>query len=184
MSELNLLPYDMRRGKQGPLNTNQIIAVGIAAVLVIGSAIAVPIVRVISLEKKEARLQEYVKRNSGILDENAKLQKQIDDINTYVAAVDSIRDARILSEGTIRNIEQYIPQQVVLTSLNYLGGTIQIAATSSDYNAICAFSANLQTAKEFSGSVINSITKGTETGYTTNITISFGGGETVEGTQP
>lgn len=184
MNELNLLPYDMRRGKQGSLKTNQIIAVGIAAILVIGSAAAVPIVKVKSLEKDEKRLQEYVNRNSGILEENAKLQKQIDDIDSYVKAVDSIKNAITPSSGTIRNIEKYIPSQVLLTSLSYVDGTIQIAATSSDYNAICAFSANLQTSEDFTGSVINSITKGTDTGYTTSITISFGGGETVEGTQP
>jgi len=183
MSELNLLPYDMRRGKHGLLSTNQIIAIISAAVLVIGSAIVVPFVKVKSLEKKEERLQEYVDRNKSILDENTSLQKQIDEIKSYVADVDSIKNSRTLSAGIIRNIENHIPSQVVLTSLSYADGTIQISANSSDYNAICAFSANLQTSDDFTGSIINSITKGTDSGYTTSITISFGGGEAVEGTE-
>lgn len=183
MNELNLLPYDMRKGKQGPLSTNQIIAVVAAAVLVIGSAIAVPIVKVKSLENKEDRLHEYVDRNKSILDENTQLQKQIDDIKSYIADVDSIKKSRTLTAGVVRNIEKNIPSQVVLTSLSYADGTIQVSAASSDYEAICVFSANLQTSDDFTGSIINSITKGTDAGYTTSITISLGGGAADEGTK-
>ncbi len=180
MSELNLLPNDMRRGKQGPLNTTQIFVAGLAAVMIIGGAIAIPIVRVKSLGRQESKLQEYVKKNSSILTENTELENKINNIKGYVATADSIRDSRNLATGIIRSIEKHIPSQVVLTNLSYVKGTIQINATSSDYNAICAFSANLQTSDEFSSSVINSITSGNDKGYSTSITISFGGGEAVE----
>lgn len=183
MSELNLLPYDMRVRKNGQLGTKQIIAVAIAATVIVGSAIAVPVIKVRSLEKKGAMLQEYVNRNVSVLEENENLKKQIDDIESYVSAVDSTKNSRTLAAGIVRNIEKYIPGQVVLTSLSYTNGTIQISANSSDYNAICEFSANLQTSDDFTGSVINSITKGTDTGYTTSITISFEGGGTADESQ-
>ena len=186
MSELNLLPYELRRGKQSSLNPKQLIATGLAAVLIIGAAVAVPIIRVNSLKKEKDDLQEYVNRNSGILTENTELQAKIDNIAKYVSMADSVRDSRTLAAGIIRNIEKYIPSQVVLSNLSYADGIIQISATSSDYNAICTFAANLQTSEDFAGSMINTITTTNEssTSYSTSITISFGGGETVEGTQP
>jgi len=49
----------------------------------------------------------------------------------------------------IKNFEKYIPKDVVLTNLTYSKGIINIAGTSTNYNSITAFAANLQMSKEY-----------------------------------
>lgn len=175
MKELNLIPYNIRQKKEKELRLRNNTAIGIIALCILFLCVYIPKLSLAKLYGKANELQQQVNANSKVLEDNKKLTSEINDINTYINNIDSITKKRILASERIRDLQQYTPKEVVVKSITYTKNSININGTSSVYNPIAEFAANLQNSKKMSKVNIVSITYGAgiNQGYSFEIDLSY-----------
>lgn len=174
MSELNLIPYELKRRSKGSLSTRDKIILFCVIVVLLLLGIGLPIFRVKTINAKEAKLREEIKMGEGILKESQELQKEIDAYKTHIAMVEVITKLKPNASEKIRGLESYVVGDIRFSSLIWGNGVITIQANSNNYDSLCVFVANLQESKEYSNARMSGITHGqNEAGYTCSISIKY-----------
>lgn len=172
MSELNLLPYELRNKKQKSIANRNLgfILILVLAVLVMG--ILALRFELNLLKGRDEALKLEIKKSQNVLDERNNLIQSISRINKYISKVDEITKQKAAVTPKIREIEKTAPSDVKLTLLNYTAGTLKLSASSSNYNSLCIFCANLETDGKYDGVRFDDITKSDTGGYQCDISIS------------
>jgi Tfp pilus assembly protein PilN len=157
MKEINLIPYHI---KQTRLKRNNLIkmSVGVTLVaifLIIGACY--PYVKIKKLNNKAIELKAQIEKENISKNENTKLKTEITPLKDYIDKVDSIQKNKIAVYPGLKNIEKYLPTDVIIKSLNYSNGTINISATCKQYHSIDELLANFQESKEYRKSSVSNI---------------------------
>lgn len=173
MSELNLIPYELRQKNKGVLNKNQLIALisVLAFILLIG--VILPLLKYRSLVKQDLLLLKEITAGQNLIKESDALKVEIDKYNVYISAVDELAKVRPDAAERIKNLEKYTVSEVIFQNLTWGEGQITIQANSKSYESLCVFVANLQESGEYKKARMSGITKGSESGYNCSISIDY-----------
>jgi Tfp pilus assembly protein PilN len=167
MHELNLIPDYIKQKRE----LKEIIAKGAAVTLLVVAILAtiasVPYVKLKKLNAKELTLQASIQSAKTIIIENEKLKKEAASYKEYIDMIEKIQKTNVSVFPIFKNLEKYMPQDVVITSLSFNEGSINITAACKVFNSINEFAANLQESKEFTNSTVTSITRDEKTGENT-----------------
>ena len=178
MSELNLIPYELKAKRIKKLKTTNYISLGIIVCAILFTIVYLPKLYLNKLKSDEVDLSTKISSNSKIVLESKKLLLDIENYNLRNNEVESLTKQTIKVTNKIKNFEKYIPSNVSLTGITYLKGTITLIGASTNYNSISAFAANLQMSTEYPTAKIQNINNsGNQTdinvkGYTFTIVIS------------
>lgn len=157
MRELNLVPYEIRFKKERELKIRNYIAGAAILLCVLFVGVYVPKLRFISLKNKEAELKQQIELKSSIMNENQKINSEINNINIYTDKINVITKDRVLVSNKIESIGKYIPQDINLFSLNYDNNSVTLNGTTKTYSSVAEFAANLQSSKEFKSVELSTI---------------------------
>jgi Tfp pilus assembly protein PilN len=177
MSELNLIPYELKIKRVKRIKRINYISSGIIVFAILFAIIYIPKLYLNKLISDELDLEAKISTNTKIVKENQKLLANIKGFNLYNKEVDLLTTQKEKVTYKIKNLEKYIPVDVSLTAITYSKGTIMISGVSTNYNSISAFAANLQMSKEYPIAKINNINSSDNQsaiqakGYTFNIAI-------------
>lgn len=149
MSELNLLPYELKAKRSKELKRNTYISYIVIVFAILFTSVYIPKLYVIKLEKDTEKYSNYISGNSKIMIKNKKLIGGIENYKIYNDKVDFITKQKVDVTDKIRNLQKYISKDIILTNLTYSKGVITINGATLNYNSISAFAANLQMSKEY-----------------------------------
>lgn len=168
MSELNLIPYELKTKRKNTLKLKNYIAFVIIIIAIFFVIIYIPNLYLNKLTSEENSLTVKIASNSKVISENTKILAEIKSYDSYIKEVDVLKKQKVNFTDKIRNFQKYIPLDVVLTSINYSKGTITLGGASSNYQSISIFAANLQMSKEYpSARIANIIDDGSKDTATT-----------------
>lgn len=173
MSELNLIPYELRRKSKGVLNKNQRIVLISVLILTVLIGVIAPILRYRSLVKEDILLLKEIKAGQELIKESDGLKVQIDKYKVYLSIVDELAKVRPDAAERVKNLEKYAVSDVFFQNLTWGEGQITVQANSKSYESLCAFVANLQESGEYKKARMSGITKGSESGYNCSISIEY-----------
>jgi Tfp pilus assembly protein PilN len=167
MSELNLIPdhIKQKRRMMEALAKSGIIALFVIFLLAVGAYI--PYAKLRSLSAKEITLQASLEDTKPVIAENERLKKETASYKEYIDMIGKIQKSNVSIFPIFKNIERYIPQDVIITSFSLNEASINISAIAKEYNSINEFAANLQESKEFTNSTVSSIARDEKTGENT-----------------
>lgn len=174
MYELNLLPYQIKQKRQKHLKNRQYIVYAVIALCLLSSALYIPHMIEWSLNAKELKLKEQIEKNSKILAENKSINQETEELKSYIEKVKDMTSRKVIAGDRIRNLEKYVPSDVILENLNYTKGTITINGNAQNYNSISEFVASLQTTDNYRDARITNIIYNPEQSrYLFSISISY-----------
>lgn len=157
MSELNLIPYELKLKRKKKIKKINYISSGIICFAILFTIVYIPNLYLNKLISNELDLKTKISTNSKIVKENQKLLSDIKSFNFYNTEVELLTKQKAKVTYKIKDFEKYIPVDVSLTSITYSKGTIMISGTSTKYTSISAFAANLQMSKEYQIAKIDNI---------------------------
>lgn len=158
MSELNLIPYELKAKRANVLRARKYISYAIIIFSVFVFIVFIPKGYLAILQSKEVKINQKISNNSKLITENKKLLADMKNYKMYNDKVDLITKQKINVTGKIKNLSKYIPKDVYLSNINLTKGTINLTGATSNYNSISIFTANLQMSKEYKNSKIQNIT--------------------------
>lgn len=158
MSELNLIPYELKAKRANVLRVRKYISYAIIIFSVFVFIVFIPKGYLMVLKANEVKIDQKIANNSKLILENKKLLSDMKNYKMYNDKVDLITKQKINVTAKIKNLSKYIPKDVYLSNINLSKGTINLTGATSNYNSISIFTANLQTSKEYKNSRIQNIT--------------------------
>lgn len=176
MSELNLIPQHIKQKRILRYTLIQASIIILLVAVLLGVAGYVPYASLKKLTTKEAELKASLETSQAIKSENEKLKKETASYKEYIALIEKLQKSKTTVYPIFKNLEKYIPKDVVITNLSFNSGTVNINATCKVYDSTDEFLANLHESKEFAKSNIPTITKNDKTGECTfTLTINLKG---------
>ena len=157
MSELNLIPNELKIKRENTLKLKKYVAIGIIIFAVFFAIIYIPKLYLSKLISEENSHTVKINSNSKVLIENTKILSEIKKYDIYIKDVDTLKKQRVKITDKIINLQKYIPLDVFLTNIDYSNGVLSLSGTSANYRSICTFVANLQMSKEYPMARIASI---------------------------
>ncbi|EYE89738.1 hypothetical protein Q428_01410 [Fervidicella metallireducens AeB] len=174
MTELNLIPYELRRKKKLGYTGREMAKIALVIAGILLFAILIPTGKLIFLQNKEKALIKEISSKESQLKESEELSRKITSYKEYINMVEGILSQKQTIEDKVRTIEKYMVSDVVITNLSAGKGTISIIANSKSYSSLCVFVANLQESTEYKEARLSGINFNTDKlNYTAAITISY-----------
>lgn len=149
MSELNLLPYELKAKRLKELKKNTYISYIVVVFAILFAIVYIPKLYVLKLERDTEKYSNYISGDSKIMIKNKKLLGDIENYKIYNDKVDFLTKQKVDVTDKIKNLQKYISKDIILTNLTYSKGVITINGITSNYNSISAFAANLQMSEEY-----------------------------------
>lgn len=156
-NDLNLLPDDMKRSKKNLALGNRIKFGAIAGVSVLVVITIVIVSYFTKLYVQEQSLAKFISDNDKVQSENKSLKAEKAVYDSFIEKVDTITKNKKMINEKIRGFEKYVPNDVVLKTINYTGKDYSFVATTPNYASIAVFTANLQTSKEYPNARIQNV---------------------------
>ncbi len=157
MSELNLIPYELKAKREKALRIKKYGSIGIIIFAVFFAINYIPNLYLDKLILKENSLEVEITSNAKVLNENTKILAEIKSYDSYIKEVDALKKHRVNITDKIKNLQKYTPLDVVITSIDYSNGALTLSGTTTSSPSISAFVANLQMSKEYPSARIVSI---------------------------
>jgi len=173
MSELNLIPYELKAKRNKTIKLKNYISIAIIILAILFVILYIPNLYLGKLNSEENSLTVKINSNSKVFQENTKLLGEIESYNSFIKQVDTLKKQRVSASDKIKNLQKYIPSDLVLTKIDYSKGTISLDGTTPDYLSISIFAANLQMSKEYPLSRIVKI-NGDDSQSTNNTSVVLG----------
>ena len=179
MSELNLIPYEVKKKKNVDFQIRQYVSALVIILVLLFTGIYYPKAHLNSLKNKALNFKMEVKKGDKILEENIKGKEEIANYKLYTDKVKMLTEQRVIVSTKLQGLEKYTPGDITLNSLTYGKGMINITGVAKTFNSISEFAANLQMSKEYNKSTISNIAYD-KTEYTFTINMLEVGGVTIE----
>ena len=150
MSELNLIPNELKTKRENAIKLKNYTAIGIIIFAVFFAIIYIPHIYLNKLISQEDLLTAKITSNSKVLVENTKILAEIKNYDSYIKDIDNLKKQRVNITGKIKNLQKYIPLDIILTNIDYSNSGLSLNGISTNYPSISTFAANLQMSKEYS----------------------------------
>ena len=144
MSELNLIPYELKAKRAKVLKIRKYLAYAIIIFSVFVFIVFIPKGYLTFLKAQEDKITQEISNNSNVILENKNLLADMKNYKMYNDKVDLITKQKVDVTGKIEDLEKYIPKDVYLSNINLSKGIINLTGSTSNYNSISTFAANLQ----------------------------------------
>jgi hypothetical protein len=164
MSELNLIPYEIKAKTAKIAKIRSYVSYGIIACAALMLIVLIPYLYLGILNMQESDISDKISTNYKVIAEHKKLLSQISDYNMYNNKVELLTKQKVNVHDKIQNLGKYVSKDIYLSSLTYSRDPV----TSKDvisfkgvtpvatYTSIGIFAANLQMSKEYpSAKVLN-----------------------------
>ena len=157
MSELNLIPYDLKAKRSNALKFRKYISYGVIIFCFLAIVVIIPKSYLMFLNSQEIDLDQKILINSKLIVQNKKLLSDIASYKSYNDKVDLITKQKINVTDKIKNLAKYTPKDINFSSINLSKGTINLIGATPNYNSISVLVANLQMSKDYKNSKIINI---------------------------
>jgi Tfp pilus assembly protein PilN len=157
MSELNLIPYELKVRRVKKIKITNYISAGVIVFAVLFAIVYVPKLYLARLISEQQDMDTKIAGDSKIVQENKRILADMAKYNSYNNEVTLLTKQKVNVKDKIKSLEKYIPSDVSLTNIAYSKGMITINGSTAKYASISAFAANLQMSAEYSKARINSI---------------------------
>ena len=175
MGDLNLIPNEVKESREKVAKTSKYGMVIAIAVAVLILAIAIPEWRLHHYKNQASDLKTKIE-NDKSSSESDKQAKEIADLNNSISKAQNLSKQRKSISGKITALSKLIPSTDSLKTLSYDGKKMTVTGTTSSYNSISEFAANLKMSSDLSGASVTSIVQDSGV-YTFTITIDVVGGK-------
>lgn len=175
MGELNLLPYSLKEKKRKIFKTRQYAAMALILICILFFGIYLPKLYLADLKKKEINLKAEINANKIILDQSKITNEELANYKQRIELVNAINQSRIIASDRIKELQQYIPKDTgfIFNNLVYNNSGFTILGTTSNYNYVSEFVANLQMSNKYKSAKIINISGTGKHSYNFNITILY-----------
>jgi Tfp pilus assembly protein PilN len=175
MGELNLLPYSLKEKKQKVFKTRQYAAAALILICILFLGIYLPKIYLADLKKQEISLQAEINANKIILEQSKITNEELANYKNRIELINVINQSRVTASDRIEELQQYVPKDSGFTfnNLVYNKNGFTISGTTSNYNYVSEFVANLQMANKYKSAKITSISGNGKHSYNFNITITY-----------
>ena len=173
MSELNLIPYELKAKRNKTIKLKNYISIAIIILAILFVILYIPNLYLDKLNSEENSLTVKISSNSKVFAENTKLLGEIESYNSYIKQVDTLKKQRVSVSDKVKNLQKYISASLVLTKIDYSNGILALEGTTTDYSSVSIFVANLQMTKEYPLSRIVKI-NGDDSQSTNNTSVVLG----------
>jgi Tfp pilus assembly protein PilN len=157
MTELNLIPYSLKKKRKNKLMITQYVCVGILILCVLFLGLYYPMNTLSGLRAKEELLKIQVTPYQSMINEEQSIKNDISVLNKFISKVNALTSTKVSVVDRIRGLQALIPLDIVFTSCNYSNNIISISGLATKYSSISEFAANLQTSQNYSGAEILNI---------------------------
>lgn len=157
MSELNLIPYELKAKRANVLKFRKYISYAIIVAAIFVFIVFIPKGYLMLLNSRENAITQEISDNSKTILENKKLISDMENYKMYNDKVDLITKQKVNVKDKIQNLSKYIPKDVYLSNINLANGNINLTGVTSNYDSISIFTANLQMSQEYKNAKINNI---------------------------
>lgn len=164
MSELNLIPHHIKQSRLRKAKLTQLILSILLFIALLTSSVIYQYVRLNKLRTEEAVLKVQVDKGVEAKNQNEVLKKEAGVLKGFIEKVDNIKGNETKSYSSIKNLERYLPKDIVIKNLNFNTGSVTATAVTKNYDSINELLANLQESEEYSESSIADISFNSEAG--------------------
>jgi Tfp pilus assembly protein PilN len=164
MSELNLIPHHIKQSRLKKAKLTQLVLVVLLFIAVLATAVIYQYVQLRKLRTEEAILKVELDKGGDAKIQNEALKKEAAALKGFIDKVDKIKSDEIKAYEAIKNLEKYLPQEIVINSLNFTNGSLTATAVCKNYDSINELLANLQESVKYSESSISDISFNSESG--------------------
>ncbi|MCM0650757.1 PilN domain-containing protein [Clostridium swellfunianum] len=173
MRELNLIPNHIKQKREKDAMLLKTVGGALLILSLLAAIAIVPYAKLNELNKREADLKGSLEKSKLIIIDNEKLRKEVTSYKQYADLVEKTQKSNSAIYPVIKSLEKHMPQDIVINTLDYKSGSINISAAAKVYNSINEFAANLQESKEFTNSLVANIIKDEQKGiYTFTLVIT------------
>lgn len=158
MTELNLIPYSLKKKRRNKLRYTQYICFGILFLCMLFWGLYFPMGTLNKLNLQVNSLQEQAKDYESIASEGQSIQNDINTLNKFINKVNGLTTNKVIIVDEIRGLQAFMPQDLTFNNLNYSAGVISINGEATSYSSISEFAANLQMSQNYSGAKLSNIT--------------------------
>jgi Tfp pilus assembly protein PilN len=167
MRELNLIPDHIKQARAVRGTLINAGAIALLVIVLLAAAAYMPYANLKKLNAKELTLKASIENAKPVINENVRLKKETASYKEYIDMIEKLQKSRVAVFPIFKNLEKYMPQNVVIKSFSFSENSINITASAKEYNSINEFVANLQESKEFTNSNVSSINRDEKTGENT-----------------
>lgn len=157
MTELNLIPYSIKKKRRNKLIYIQYISLGIVILCILFFGVYFPMGKLSKLKTEVASLKKQAYSSQGIIEEGQNFRNQINNLDKFINKVNELTTNKVIVSDKIRGLQAFIPQDIIFNNLNYSGNIVSINGEALKYNSISEFAANLQMSQNYSGARISNI---------------------------
>lgn len=161
MSELNLIPYHLKKKQDKSKQMMIYYKKGLIGVIILCFLIGIPKLIAFGINVQEIYYKNIVENlNIKTIDQQInEMKKEIEDYKFYINKVKTLTENQKLTMQRIRDVEKYIPAEVFFQDLVYQGDSMIINGITLNINAIDGFGATLELSKAYKNVRISSISK-------------------------
>ncbi|MBL4937196.1 PilN domain-containing protein [Clostridium sp. YIM B02515] len=176
MRELNLIPYTIKAEREKKLRIKNYVSLAVILICLLFICVYIPKLESNRLKNKEMNLSQQISLSSKVIQDNKKVNSEISQINDYDKKIVSLSKQRVLVSDRIKELQSFMPKDVVLTNLNFTKNVITINGVTANFNSIAEFAANLKGTQSLKNSNIvniNNSAGNSSSKYSFTINISY-----------
>lgn len=160
MYELNLLPDFLREKKQKKIQSRKYFVAGFCIFCVMFLLVCFPILKSIKVQSNEQKYKKQVEKLNidTLITRNENIKNEIESYNQYINKVEYLSKNKILVSQKIRELEQYVPADIVFNNLTCGEDELIINGTAKSLSSISNFAANIQISGKYKDVRIGSVT--------------------------
>lgn len=172
MSDLNLIPYEIRIKNEERKRKRKIILLSIAILLIMALVTSVPIFLTVLKERQNILLLNEINKLSYVSKETDKLNQRKKYMQDRLKIIDEITKQDKRWTAVISEITDVMPQDIMVSNIDFGIDTVNMQCVSSSQLSIASFVALLENNKNFSNVIIYEIVPSEES-KSLNFSLSF-----------
>lgn len=173
MSDLNLIPYELKQKRAKTFQLRQYISFGIIIAAVFIIVILLPSIYVSILTVQESDISSKIAANSSVIVENKKTLADIQNYKAFNDKVDLLTKNKVKVSDEINNIAKYKPAEVSIINISLVKGSITINGSATSVNSVSVFVASLQASKDYSNAKLVSVSDTSSKDKSTTVSKQF-----------
>lgn len=178
MSDLNLIPQELKAAEELKKRKIRMIILILAGVLILAALSSIPIYLTYTTELQDGVIKSSINRLSDVKNQVNILNQQKKAVQDRIDTLESVSGGDIKWSGLFEELSMIIPQDISISSITGAPEGITLECSSSSMQSIAVFYANLENDKMFYALKINDITPDSESGILSfSLSLNIAGSE-------
>lgn len=173
MKDLNLLPAEILNGRQAKQRTRTMVLFMVLLLLVCLLVAESLIVEKVKYENKKVTYQNQINNLKDIVDLQAVLDGQKQQISRYQAVLSAAGDSPVIYKTVLDKLEANTPEDVFILEMNITGNKLTSKCAAASKTEVSDFIRRLKDSGVFSDIFVSEITSSSETTDKGNANVNF-----------